>query len=331
MPARTFPAPSMARGPWEVSSIRGADLGVLILVPVSVILLIWFLDRTMIGKTVKACATNPSLARLSSISPKLVSTMVWALAAVLSTLSVILIAGESSTAAGLATLGPQTLSEALAAAVIAGMRSFRVAVIAAVVIGVLQSLLTYNFLAVPGITDLLLFIAVFIAVIFAKREQRRGSGFRLQPAGTPHSRAPPLLLVGSQHRQGWHLVAGPHRRTPPYPGERAVPPAALHRGLGLRDLCLLADGVDRMAGATLAGSDGVRRTGCPVRSSPGHRRSAVLAGHRHLDRGVRPACIGDRHWFSSRPWPLPGRRDVRLRVDGAAVLLFPSFLLRGLA
>ena len=128
--------------------------------------------------------------------------MVWALAAVLSTLSVILIAGESSTAAGLATLGPQTLSEALAAAVIAGMRSFRVAVIAAVVIGVIQSVLTYNFLAVPGITDLLLFIAVFVAVIFAKRERGEEQVFAFSPAGQSHSRAPSLLLVGPQHRQG---------------------------------------------------------------------------------------------------------------------------------
>ncbi len=119
--------PSAFSGSWTLAgvNVRGADLGVLILVPVAVIALIWFLDHTMIGKTVKACAANPSLARLSSISPKLVSTMVWALAAALSTLSVILIAGETSTAAGLATLGPQTLSEALAAAVIAGMRSFR--------------------------------------------------------------------------------------------------------------------------------------------------------------------------------------------------------------
>jgi ABC-type branched-subunit amino acid transport system ATPase component/ABC-type branched-subunit amino acid transport system permease subunit len=179
--------PSAINGAWTLGgvSIRGADLGVLILVPVSVLLLIWFLDRTMIGKTVKACATNPSLARLSSISPKLVSTMVWALAAVLSTLSVILIAGESSTAAGLATLGPQTLSEALAAAVIAGMRSFRVAVIAAIVIGVLQSVLTYNFLAVPGITDLLLFIAVFVAVIFAKRERGEEQVFAFSPRANP--------------------------------------------------------------------------------------------------------------------------------------------------
>jgi ABC-type branched-subunit amino acid transport system ATPase component/ABC-type branched-subunit amino acid transport system permease subunit len=179
--------PSAISGAWTVAgvSVRGADLAVLILVPISVILLVWFLDRTMIGKTVKASASNPSLARLSSISPKLVSTMVWALAAVLSTLSVILIAGESSTAAGLATLGPQTLSEALAAAVIAGMRSFKLAVIAAVVIGILQSVLTYNFLAIPGITDLLLFLAVFVAVIFARRERGEEQVFAFSPRANP--------------------------------------------------------------------------------------------------------------------------------------------------
>jgi ABC-type branched-subunit amino acid transport system ATPase component/ABC-type branched-subunit amino acid transport system permease subunit len=179
--------PTAFNGAWSLAgiNIRGADLGVLLLVPLSVALLIWFLDRTMIGKTVKACASNPALARLSAISPKFVSTMVWALAAVLSTLSVVLIAGESSTAAGIATLGPQTLSEALAAAVIAGMRSFRVAVIAAVAIGVIQGVLTFNFLAVPGITDLLLFIAVYVAVIFAKRESGEEQVFAFSPRANP--------------------------------------------------------------------------------------------------------------------------------------------------
>ena len=103
----------------------------------------------------KAAATNPALARLSSISPKLVSTMVWAIAAVLSTLSVILFAGRDLDGGGISTLGPRLSAFGLAAAVIAGMRSFRVAVIAAVAIGVVQSVFTYNFLAVPGITDLL--------------------------------------------------------------------------------------------------------------------------------------------------------------------------------
>ena len=91
--------PSAFNGAWTIAgvSVRGADVSVLVLVPVAVLALIWFLDRTLIGKTVKACASNPSLARLSAISPKMVSTMVWALAAALSTLSVVLIAGESST------------------------------------------------------------------------------------------------------------------------------------------------------------------------------------------------------------------------------------------
>jgi ABC-type branched-subunit amino acid transport system ATPase component/ABC-type branched-subunit amino acid transport system permease subunit len=180
--------PSAITGSWTIAgvSVRGADLAVIILVPVAVVALIWFLDHTTIGKTVKASASNPSLARLSSISPKLVSTMVWSLAAVLSTLSVILFAGETSTAAGLSNLGPETLAYALAAAVIAGLRSFRVAVVAALAIGVIQSVLTYNFLATPGITDLLLFLAVFVAVFFAKREEGEDSGvFAFSPRSRP--------------------------------------------------------------------------------------------------------------------------------------------------
>ena len=84
------------------------------------------------------------------------------------------------------TSGPQTLSEALAAAVIARFRSFRVAVLAAVVIGVLQSVLTYNFMTVPGITNLLLFIVVFVAVIFAKREDAESEQvFAFSPRARP--------------------------------------------------------------------------------------------------------------------------------------------------
>ncbi len=173
---------------WNVASlsVRGADLGILILAPVAIIALIWFLDRTTLGKTVKAAASNPSLARISSISPKLVSTMVWAIAALLSTLSMILFAGESSSAASISQLGSETLAYGLAAAVIAGLRSFRVAVLAAVVIGIVQSVFTYNFLATPGIADLLLFVAVFVAVMFAKREGGEESGvFAFSPRSRP--------------------------------------------------------------------------------------------------------------------------------------------------
>ena len=182
-----FPA-TFGSSTWTIGSVsvRGADLGILILAPIAVIALIVFLDHTAIGKTVRAAATNPTLARLSSISPKQVSTMVWSIAAVLSTLSVILFAGETSSAASISLLGPETLAFGLAAAVIAGLRSFRVAVAAAVVIGVVQSVFTYNFLATPGVTDLLLFIAVFVAIIFAKQEGGEDSGvFAFSPRSRP--------------------------------------------------------------------------------------------------------------------------------------------------
>ena len=138
--------PSVFGGTWNVSSvtIHGSDLSILILAPLAILALSWFLDRTTLGKTVAACATNPWLARLSAVSPNFVSTLVWTLAGGLATLSLVLIGGATSTAAALGNLGPQTLSEALAAAVIASFRSIRIAVVAAVAIGVMQSVLTFN-------------------------------------------------------------------------------------------------------------------------------------------------------------------------------------------
>ena len=195
------------------------------------------------GQSLRWRGSRPSRRRL-------VSTMVWALAAGLSTLSVVLIAGESSTAAGLATLGPQTLSEALAAAVIAGMRSFRVAVLAAVAIGVIQSVLAYNFLAAPGITDLLLFIAVFVAVIFAKREGEDSQVFAFTPRADPIPERLRVHLVGPQHRQGRDPAPGAVRRPPPARRDRAVAPAALYRGARLRHLRLVAHRAHRAGWAS---------------------------------------------------------------------------------
>ena len=69
----------------------------------------WLLNRTALGKAVKASAENPDLARLSGISPKAVSTAVWALAGGLATLSLALLAGQAGSAQNLDNLGPSTL------------------------------------------------------------------------------------------------------------------------------------------------------------------------------------------------------------------------------
>ena len=62
-----------------------AKLLVLIVVPLITLGLWWLLGHTAFGDAVRASATNADLARLTGISPKLVSTAVWTIAGFLST------------------------------------------------------------------------------------------------------------------------------------------------------------------------------------------------------------------------------------------------------
>jgi ABC-type branched-subunit amino acid transport system ATPase component/ABC-type branched-subunit amino acid transport system permease subunit len=153
--------------------ISGPELSIVIVVPLVALALGWFLTRTDLGKSIKASAENPDLARLSGISPKRVSTIVWAIAGALATLSLALVAAQSGTADNLANLGPSTLVRALAAAVIAGMTSFRRAFVAGIVIGLVQAFVGFNFLDQPGLMDFLVLIAVLIAVYFQSRQPDR--------------------------------------------------------------------------------------------------------------------------------------------------------------
>jgi len=180
--------PQAISGSWTIAGVNvtGASLSIIVLVPITVVVLGLFLDRTMIGKTVKASASNPSVARLSTISPKLVSTMVWSIAAVISTMAVVLFAGQSSTAGSISALGPQTLSEGLAAAVIAGMVSIPRAVMASAAIGLVMTILDFNFLTVTGLDDAFLFGTVLVAVIFfGKERNEEGQAFSFLPKPQP--------------------------------------------------------------------------------------------------------------------------------------------------
>ncbi|MEU8139061.1 branched-chain amino acid ABC transporter permease, partial [Streptodolium elevatio] len=135
--------------PVDDLQISGAQRSVLVTVPIAAIVLGWFLGGTVLGKTVKASAGNPELARLNGISPKVVSTAVWAIAGLLGTLCLILISAQTKSLTQIATLGPTTLLRALAAAVIARMVSFRIALLAGVGLGLLQSFVQFNWLDQP--------------------------------------------------------------------------------------------------------------------------------------------------------------------------------------
>ncbi len=148
--------------------IRGADIQILVLVPVIALLLGLWLNRTVFGKSITASADNPDLSRLAGINPKIVSTVVWTIGGFLSTLSMILLSGGGG-AAGLTNLGPFTLTSALAAAVLGGMRSFPRAMVGGIVVGLAENAFRFYFPGDPGLSSFIFFIAIVVAIYWQSR------------------------------------------------------------------------------------------------------------------------------------------------------------------
>lgn len=181
-----YPVPVGAK--WDdVAGLRvtGPQATILFVVPLIALVLGWLMGRTTFGRTVMASASNADLARISGISPKLVSTAVWTIGGFLATLSAILLSGQQGSIAGFSSLGPNTLARALAAAVIAGMVSFRRALAAGVGLGVVQSLVQFNFLDTAGLFDFLLFLAVVFAVWIQARSDSERATFSFAPKVRP--------------------------------------------------------------------------------------------------------------------------------------------------
>jgi ABC-type branched-subunit amino acid transport system ATPase component/ABC-type branched-subunit amino acid transport system permease subunit len=167
---------------WHIT-ISGAQLLVLIVVPPVVVFLWWLLGHTKFAAQVRASATNADLARLTGISPKLMSTYIWTIAGFLSAISVILYATEQGTT-DLVRVGPDTLLVGLTAALIGGMRSFPRAAIAGVVIGIVREVLFYNFSdpTQTGLTEFLLFLLVLGLVAYMSRvDDAGGESFTFAP------------------------------------------------------------------------------------------------------------------------------------------------------
>lgn len=134
--------------PWSIGpvDIRGDQLSVLIVVPLVCALLAYLLTRTKFGLSVRAAADNPSAASLAGISVKKVSTQVWVLAGVLSSLSAVLfgpLSSEQASAAG-NSLGPTLLLKALTAGMVGRMQSFPLALAGGIGIGVIETIIKLN-------------------------------------------------------------------------------------------------------------------------------------------------------------------------------------------
>lgn len=169
-----LPKVSLARsGSYPTPLDRTATMGDLVLtsahfmviafIPAIVVGLAIFLQRTPWGLAIRASADNRDAAELAAISTRRVSTMVWVLAGLLSTLTAVLVNPlRNSTVGGFAiveSLGPGLLLRALAAALVGRLTSLPLALAGGIGVGVVEALLFAN-VADPAWSELVLFLGV---------------------------------------------------------------------------------------------------------------------------------------------------------------------------
>lgn len=132
----------------------------------------FFLYRTRTGVAVRAASENTERASLLGIPIKMMSMVVWAIAGVLSGLTIIL-RGTMSDFTVAAGGGTSVLLRALTAAVLARMRSIPVAVAAALGIEVMEEATRWSFSGRTELIDLGLLGVIVVGLLFQTRERLR--------------------------------------------------------------------------------------------------------------------------------------------------------------
>ena len=130
---------------------------------------------------------------------------------------------------------------ALAAAVIAGMVSFPRAFLAGIVIGIVQAVISFNYLDQPGLIDFLVLIAVVVAVYWQSRQGRGETqtfAFGAKAKPIPE-RLRQIWWVRQIDRIGLVLL-GRRRRDPAPDRHPAVPAPAVHDDPRPSRICALS-------------------------------------------------------------------------------------------
>jgi ABC-type branched-subunit amino acid transport system ATPase component/ABC-type branched-subunit amino acid transport system permease subunit len=157
----------------EVTPIlfSGGHFMIMLAVPVAMAGLVYLLKGTAAGRGIRGASENIERARLSGVPVRRLSTAVWVLAALLSTLSAILalpISGSVRGAAG----EPTLLLPALAAAVLARMTSLPKAALAAIGLGVLQQSVFWT-TGRAGLIDLAYLVVILVGLSLQRDHSTR--------------------------------------------------------------------------------------------------------------------------------------------------------------
>ena len=165
----TFTTPFTTKFTISPVVFNGNYVLAIIVVPIVLALLVWFLRYTNYGVAIRAAADNGDRAKLQRLS-----TIMWTITGVLSALAVLLrvpiLGFESFTS--VSSGGLDLLLQTLTAAVIAGMTSLPVTVAAAIGLGVAEQLGAWTFHDATFVDAALLVIILLVLVLRRDRLTR---------------------------------------------------------------------------------------------------------------------------------------------------------------
>ncbi|HEX9684136.1 MAG TPA: branched-chain amino acid ABC transporter permease/ATP-binding protein [Acidimicrobiales bacterium] len=217
---------------WRVGSfvLNSSQVTTLVVAPLIAVGLMMFLTNTKTGKAIRAAASNPDAARLSGVSVRKVSLLVWVLASTVSSLAAILYAPSQPSLGFAAGASIGLLLRGLAAALLAGMGDFRIAFAAGVALGVVEQCVLF-YTDVTGLADLSVVLALVVGLVIRarvlERDLRGDEGLTVEEPAVPiPDRIRNLLVVKYVGIIGWVVLLGLVAMAPLFWGlrsqERAV-------------------------------------------------------------------------------------------------------------
>lgn len=153
-------------------TLIGDEILIILVVPFIIAGLAWFLLRTDSGVAVRAAAENADRALLLGIPIRRLSTIVWALAGGLATLTFMLKAPFAG-AAPSAGQGIVILLPAFAAAVVARMESLPIAFGAGIGLGIMESVVRHNSSGSPTFNNVVFLVVILVALLVQRGKLSR--------------------------------------------------------------------------------------------------------------------------------------------------------------
>ncbi len=188
--------------------IQPQHVMVLVVGPLVVLAVVWFLRRSVYGVAMRAAAENSARAQLLGIPVHRVSTLAWVIGALLAGIGAILLApviGFSSTEA----VGLPLLARGLAAATVARFESVGLAFGAGLVFGLVDQLAVF-YTGQSGVTDAIVLGVVLVVLLVRRFEKRRTTAAEESSwaVADPVRPLPPEIVAHPRWRQVSLAVVG---------------------------------------------------------------------------------------------------------------------------